>query len=109
MYPDERSLVSRFKDLPFAIVGVNSDENLERLRPVLTSENITWRSFQNGDMDSADSISHRWNVSGWPTTFLIDAKGKIRPLSRKNLDKAIQELVDEASAAVAGRQAETGK
>lgn len=109
MYPDERSLVSKFKDLPFAIVGVNSDENLERLRPVLKAEQITWRSFQNGDMDSADSISHRWNVSGWPTTFLIDAQGKIRPHAGKNVEEAIQELVDEVSAAVAGGQAETVK
>ena len=101
MYPDERSLVNKFKELPFAIVGVNSDENLERLRPVLESEQITWRSFQNGDMDSADSISHRWNVSGWPSTFLIDAQGRIRPHSRKNLEEAIRDLINEGSLAQA--------
>lgn len=96
MYPVERSLVEKFSDRPFAIVGVNSDKNIERLRPVLKAENITWRSFQNGPDDSPESISARWNVRGWPTFFLIDADGIIRELKgRSNLEERVEELLNE--------------
>ena len=45
MIPHERSLVEKFKDKPFALVGVNSDETPEKLREVQKKEKITWRSF----------------------------------------------------------------
>lgn len=31
MYPHERSLVEKLKDEPFAIIGVNSDEDVVKL------------------------------------------------------------------------------
>ena len=67
MYPHERSLVERLADAPFAIVGVNSDGDLDELQDVLKKENITWRSFWNGPDGTSGPISTRWNVSGWPT------------------------------------------
>ena len=33
MYPHERSLVKKLKDQPFALIGVNSDRDLEKLKP----------------------------------------------------------------------------
>ena len=45
MYPHERSLVKRLKDKPFALIGINSDADKEKLRPRMVEENITWRSF----------------------------------------------------------------
>jgi hypothetical protein len=79
----------------FALIGVNSDENLERLRPVLISENITWRSFQNGPMDSIDSIAYQWNMIGWPLEFLIDAEGRIPRNTHASQADAIEELLQE--------------
>ena len=104
MYPHERSLVEKLKDEPFAILGVNSDEDLEELAEAVEQENITWRSFWNGPLGTSGPISTRWNIRGWPTLFLIDAKGVIRHKwvgspSNDVLDKAIDELVAEAKAA----------
>ena len=104
MYPHERSLVARLKDEPFALVGVNSDKDLEKLQPVLKQEEITWRSFWNGPEGTGGPISKRWGISGWPTMYLIDAEGKIRhkfvgsPGDEK-LDAAIDALVEEAKKA----------
>jgi len=78
MYPHERSLVKKHADKPFAIIGVNSDRDLEKLRPRLKEEKITWRSFWNGPKGTSGPISRAWNVSGWPTVYVIDAKGIIR-------------------------------
>lgn len=104
MYPHERSLVEKLKDEPFAIIGVNSDEDLEELAEAVEKENITWRSFWNGPLGTAGPISTKWNVQGWPTMYLIDAKGVIRYYwlgspGNDVLDKAIDELLIEAEAA----------
>ena len=101
MYPHERSLVERLASQPFAIVGVNSDSDLEALQPILKKENITWRSFWNGPDGTSGPISSRWNISGWPTLFLIDHEGVIRyrwlgAPEGDVIDKAIDELVAKA-------------
>lgn len=96
MYPVERSLVQKFAGRPFAIVGVNSDTNMERLKPVLKAEKITWRSFQDGPDDSPESISSQWGVRAWPSFFLIDATGTIQKLKSRGesaLEKNIEELL----------------
>jgi hypothetical protein len=103
MFPHERSLVARMKDEPFALIGVNSDKNLEELQPKLKEEQITWRSFWNGAEGTGGPISKRWGINGWPTLYLIDAKGKIRHKFLGNpgdekLDGLIDELVKEAKA-----------
>ena len=48
MYPHERSLVNRLKDAPFALLGVNSDRDRDRLKEVLKEKNLTWRSWWDG-------------------------------------------------------------
>jgi len=101
MYPHERSLVKKMSDKPFALVGVNSDRDMEALKPVLKEENITWRSFQNQPKDAKGSISDDWAVQGWPTLFVIDHKGVIRHKwlgspGNEAMDKAIEHLVEAA-------------
>ena len=107
MYPHERSLVTKFENRPFAIIGVNSDQDREKLKARLKEENITWRSFYAGN--TSGEIPQRWNVTGWPTLYIIDAKGVIRAknLRGKPMEAKIDELVAEAEAAAAA--AETAK
>ena len=102
MYPHERSLVKRMADRPFALLGVNSDEDLDALKERMTEENITWRSWRNGGTTSGP-ISTEWNVSGWPTLYVIDHKGVIRHkgLRGEELDAALDVLVAEAEAEAA--------
>ena len=99
MYPHERSLVEKHKDAPFAIIGINSDDDREMVKKVVLEENISWRSFWNGEKGTQGPISTRWNVSGWPTIYVIDATGKIRYKNVRgdDLDKAIDTLLAEAS------------
>ena len=99
MYPHERSLVKKFENRPFAILGVNSDEDLDTLKARIKKENITWRSWRNGG-STEGPISTQWNVSGWPTIYVIDAEGVIRykDLREEALDKALDKLVAEAEA-----------
>ena len=99
MYPHERSLVKRLEGKPFALVGVNSDQDTAELKKAMEKENITWRSFW--DVNTSGPISTRWAVEGWPTLYVIDAKGVIRHKhlgnpGDKKLDDEIEELLKEA-------------
>jgi hypothetical protein len=102
MFPHERSLVAKMKDEPFALIGVNSDKDFEKLKQKeYKDEKITWRSFSCGEQGTSGAIPTDWGVRGWPTIFLIDATGKLRHKwlgnpGEETLDKAIEALVAEA-------------
>jgi hypothetical protein len=100
MYPHERSLVKKMADRPFVLLGVNSDTDRETVKKVMKKENLTWRSFWDGG-STEGPIARRWNVSGWPTLYLIDHKGAIvgRVGMRKQDDELIEKKVKEAEAA----------
>ena len=99
MYPHERSLVKRLVGKPFMILGVNSDPK-EKLKEVLKKENMTWRSWWDGG-NTGGPIASKWNVSGWPTLYLIDHKGVIRykwigSPGDDTMDHSVDALVREA-------------
>ncbi len=100
MFPHERSLVAKYKDEPFAIIGVNSDKDLEQLKEVRTKENITWRSFWNGPEGTSGPISSAWNVHGWPTLYVLDAEGVIRYKSVGANEEAIDAAIEKALAEI---------
>lgn len=102
MYPHERSLVKELAGRPFALLGVNSDEDLEALKVRMVEENITWRSWRNGGSTSGP-ISTAWNVRGWPTIYLIDHEGIIRhkDLRGEELEAALEALIERAEEAAA--------
>jgi hypothetical protein len=98
MFPHERSLVERLKDKPFALIGVNSDKEKETYFSGVKEHNISWRSFWNGPKGTGGPISTKWNVSGWPTLYVVDHKGVIRHKwlgspGNEKLDEAIEALV----------------
>ena len=96
MYGHERSLVKRLAGSPFALIGINSDRDREALKEVLKKENITWRSFWNGG-STGGPISTEWKVRGWPTIYVLDAKGVIRYKGVRGpaMDVAVDTLLKE--------------
>jgi hypothetical protein len=102
MYPHERALTRTLADKPFAIIGVNSDKDLDKLNEVCEEKHITWRSFWNGEEGTQGPISKKWQVTGWPTTYLIDQNGIIRYKNVRGeaLDEAIETLLAEMDIAV---------
>jgi hypothetical protein len=102
MYPHERSLVKRLEDKPFVLLGVNSDADKKVLKERMEEEKITWRSWWDGG-NTSGPIATRFNVSGWPTLYVIDHKGVIRHKwlgfpGEEAFDKAVDALVSEAEA-----------
>ena len=97
MYPHERSLVEELKDEPFALIGVNSDDDKEYLATRLEEEKITWRSFWNGPEGTRGPISAKWGVRGWPTIYVLDHEGVIRHKGVRGhaMDEAVDALLAE--------------
>jgi hypothetical protein len=99
MYPHERSLVKRLADQPFVLLGINSDADKKQLKKVMEKEEISWRSWWDGGSTSGP-IATKWNVSGWPTIYVVDAKGVIRHKNVRghDMDKAVDALLKEVEA-----------
>ena len=96
MYPYEKALVSRMKDEPFVMLGVNGDDDKAELRREIARHGINWKSWWDGD----GRIRKRWQLEGYPLIFLIDHKGIIRHKFEGRtpgpvIDKALEELLRE--------------
>ena len=99
MLPHERALVERLKNEPFALIGINSDGPADVARKRFEEEDIAWRNAI--DETPMGPWATQWNVSGWPTLYLIDAEGIIREKWLGSpgddvLDTRIDELIGEA-------------
>jgi len=109
MIPHERELAKRYAKRPFAIVGVNGAERDEEtvrkaVKEHVKEHQIAWRSFKDYMLKEKREISRCWNVSGWPTVFVLDHRGVIRlkfsgkPGDTAPLDKLLDGLVKKAEA-----------
>ena len=97
MYPHARTLVKKLADKPFALIGVNSDSDRDKIKAIIEEKNITWRSFWNGPGGTSGPISKRWQVRGWPTLYVLDAEGVIRYKGHRSdeMDEAIMTVLGE--------------
>jgi len=95
MLPHERSLVTKLTGKPFSLVGVNSDRDKADFKTQAAKEEVTWPCFY--DESTSGPIATAWNIHGWPTIYVIDAKGVIRfrDLRGDALEKAVDGLLDE--------------
>lgn len=99
MLPHERALVKRLEKEPFALIGINSDGPADELKKILAEQAITWR--QAVDVSTDGPWATRWNVQGWPTIYVLDAKGVIRyrDVRDEEMDRAVEALLAEMKAA----------
>ena len=93
--PHERELVERLEDKPFALLGVDCEEDKQAARAVMERERMTWPSWYDGTRGEGP-IAQRYQIRGYPSTFVLDAKGIIREGKvGAGLDQAVDELLGE--------------
>jgi len=100
MIPHERSLVARLEDKPFALIGVNSDDDKVFYREQAKRSGVTWRSFWNGPLGTSGPIASKWGVTSWPTIYVLDHRGVIRfrGVRGADMDAAVDQLLGELEA-----------
>lgn len=96
MIPHEKALVERLKNEPFALIGVNTDQSKEAYRKMAVESGVTWRNAWDGS--TRGPLCTAWGVKGFPTIYVLDAKGTIRHtnLRGSQLDAAVNALIREA-------------
>ena len=94
MYDHERSLVQEMQGKPFALIGVNSDDDRKAIRKIVEEKNLIWRSFYAGE---DPTVPNEYGVRGWPTIFIIDADGVIRyrDIGGDAINSAVKKLLKE--------------
>ncbi|MFI5175004.1 MAG: TlpA disulfide reductase family protein [Terriglobia bacterium] len=93
--PELVQLYNTYRDKGFVIVGVSDASDLSEIKSFVNEHKMNYPVV----IDDGD-ISDEYNVSGFPTSFLIDRNGKIvkkypgysRNL-RENLETLIQKLI----------------
>jgi hypothetical protein len=101
MYATDRALVERMKSRPFALLGVNCDEDRDVARRAVTRDRLNWRSWWDGE---SATLRDQWQVDSFPTLYLIDHEGIIRKKwegkpETEELEAAVEDLVRRAERA----------
>ena len=95
MYPEIRQLVKDYEDRPFQMISVMGDRKAETVSAAIGAGDITWLTTWDGE---SGPIATKWNISSWPTVFIMDHRGVIRSTgSDSKARKAlIEKLVKQA-------------
>lgn len=93
MIPDERKLVEKLKEKPFALISISADDKKKTLKDFLKKESMPWTHW----WDGTGGIVKDWNVQFFPTIYVLDAEGVIRykNIRGKELEDAVEKLLAE--------------
>ncbi|MEE2825929.1 MAG: redoxin domain-containing protein [Planctomycetota bacterium] len=97
MYGHEQQLVEKLGSAPFALLGVNSDRDIETAIGAINDENLSWRNFWIGPEGTSGPLAKQWNIAAWPTVYLIGPDGVIRhkDILGDDLNAALEEMLAE--------------
>jgi thiol-disulfide isomerase/thioredoxin len=96
MYPQEREMVRRLEGKPFALLGVNCDDDRETVRGTAKRKDLNWRSWYDGGSEG-NRVCRQWHVNSFPNVWVLDHKGVIRfkGVRGPQLDAAVNQLLAE--------------
>ena len=97
-YPKLKDLTRRLAGRPFVLVSINAEpgKELKELKTAWSEAGNTWPCLLDGDWDGP--IQKAWNITEFPTIYVLDAKGIIRIKGHpdNNLGNEVEALVVEA-------------
>ena len=95
--PHEKALVERLKDAPFALLGVNTDDDKDQYRRMVVEYGVTWRSAWQGS--TGGPIPTQWGINSYPSIFVLDANHVIRNIGARgeDLGRVVDELLAEGA------------
>lgn len=98
MYPVIRNLAKRYQGRPFVVVSINAEpgKDLKQLKDAWTEAGNGWPCILDGGWEGP--IQKAWNITFFPTLYVVDATGIIRLKGTLGDDYAgaIEKLVNEA-------------
>lgn len=102
-YPHQRKMLELYQGKNVVLLGVNSDDELERVLEAKEREGLHYRTWW--DEATRGPIAQSWIVWSWPTTYILDASGVIRYVDLRGdaIMKAVDELLAEGTRLIGGR------
>ena len=81
------------------LLGVNSDASRAVAQKAIATNKLNWRSWWDGP--PGGPIASQFGIEGWPTMYLIDAKGVVRQEWRKvKVPGHAQDVLDAAKESI---------
>jgi peroxiredoxin len=74
--PQMKQLTDDFAGQPVAILGINSDSDVNDARFVIDKLRLNYPTLKNGENEAR--INLKYQISGYPTLVVIDKKGVVR-------------------------------
>jgi len=87
-------LYSKYKSQGFEIYSVSIDDSRGDWKKAIQKDKITWIQVNDaGGWDARTAIT--WNITGIPTSYLINKEGKLvgMDLEGKDLEEAVKDLL----------------
>ena len=94
MHPIQKEILAKFPRDQVVIVEMNSDPQaaLDRVREKVAADNLGWTIITDGREGPA---AKQWQITSWPTYFVIDPQGHIRRRASGNLGPQLITWVEE--------------
>ena len=95
-FPNMRKLYDKYHEEGFEIIGINLDEDREKLDRFFEKEPLPWKHIHSGKGWS-DEIARMYEVNSNPYLFLVDRNGIMRyfDVRAEELAEAIARLIEE--------------
>jgi RNA polymerase sigma factor (sigma-70 family) len=97
----ETSLATSFPHEPLVLIGVNLGDDRDVLKNQIKAAGITFRSWWDarGNNHATGPIASRFNISVYPTIYILDSRGVIRhkflgAVGRQKLNSIIKPLIN---------------
>lgn len=87
--PKVKEYADKYAD-KLTVLGINSGDTKEKMMQFLKPKGYNWQQLMSGK--NADNLVLKFNVSGFPTKFIIDPEGKILQRYLGSSEKAFIEL-----------------
>jgi thiol-disulfide isomerase/thioredoxin len=93
MHPVQKEILTRYSRDDVVIIELNGDavESLDKVRRKMSRDGLAWIVISEG---TDGPNSEQWQVSHWPTYFIVDREGRIRRKAFGNVGRSLVEWVD---------------
>jgi len=98
--PSMQRLAAALQDRPFRLLAVNVRESSSKVWKFMKLLNVTFTTL----LDSEGEAAEAWNVQIYPTSYLIDADGRMRYVAYGSVDWDSDDIVQRIEALMPGRK-----
>ncbi len=74
--PELKVFQEKYKD-KLVVLGINSGDTKEKVQKFIDKHNYNWQQILSQRKNTSDNFVSRFNISGFPTKFIIDPRGNI--------------------------------